>query len=518
MKHNRLAFCKLLFACILLTTVSCRDEWNSHYKQDDGLSSKENLWQIIQAQPELKRFADILKTAGYDEILSKPHMFTIWAPKSETINTLDTSNPLLVKEFIGNHFANFAIPATGYGSRSIAMPNNKVVKFAYSGSGYTFGDVSVTQANILASNGVLHIINGYVPFQHNIWEYLEKREDLKSVKDYLYSFNRMVFVPELSIPGDVDPEEGAIIYLDSVFRNDNSMFRQIGRINNEDSTYTMILPTNKAWNLAYKEASNYFVYYDRSPQVVDSLKHINAQRVIVNNLVFSNTINPLSPAEEDTWTSTTRTVFLNPKRLMEDAIEVPLSNGRVFITDSLRHKPSETYHSPVIREAEYMMGRETTGAIVTTKRSLGNDLLDSISGNRYLEVVPLSLSNPTITFDVWGNLSAKYNIYCVFVPPSLENPAATFPPCKVTYRLTYMDAKGAAVTSSTITPAVNITDPKKVTKMLVTAGFRFPVANYGQEIASVKLRVMSDVTTAEQNNRIYTRTMLIDCIILEPVD
>ena len=50
--------------------------------------------------------------------------------------------------------------------------------------------------------------------------------------------------------------------------------------------------------------------------------------------------------------------------------------------------------------------------------------------------------------------------------------------------------------------------------VLVASDFKFPVANYGEEITTVTLKVISNVPRSETTN--YSRELLLDCILLEP--
>ena len=52
----------------------------------------------------------------------------------------------------------------------------------------------------------------------------------------------------------------------------------------------------------------------------------------------------------------------------------------------------------------------------------------------------------------------------------------------------------------------------------VAENFMFPVASYGleEDEPQVSLKVESYVTSTQQRNNTYTRTMRIDCIILKP--
>lgn len=511
----------LLAGIITVGVISCNDKWDEHYKDPEKNITNKSLWQNIQETPELSIFAEILEKTGYDKVLSKSQMFTVWAPDNDALKNLNIVDTALVNEFLDNHIAMFSMPASGAIDKPISMLNGKVVRFHLSeGNQYYFGNVLNKQSNILSTNGVLHIINGYVPFQDNIWEYLLKEDRISDISKYLYSFNDIVFDPGSSIPGGGYDDEGNTIYLDSVYINLNEMFSYIGRINNEDSLYTMIVPDNRAWNAKYNEAKEYYKFYDKSILFADSLQDVFANLAVVSNLVFSDKMQ-LSP--EDSLVSTRHTVFKNPANLLLGAEEIEMSNGRIFITDSLRFSPSESWHSFYGREAETILGRLNEGSTILTRSSM-NTYFENISFNSYIEVAPIGpTTNPTVTFEIPFTLSATYNIYCVFVPEIISKPESQARPFKVAFQILYLDEKGNQVQTSVIRPAINTTDKYSMTKMLVYENFKFPVTGVLRNTTTgifeytTKVKVISDARgSAEQNA--YSRNLLIDRIILEPVD
>ena len=76
--------------------------------------------------------------------------------------------------------------------------------------------------------------------------------------------------------------------------------------------------------------------------------------------------------------------------------------------------------------------------------------------------------------------------------------------------------------SSEGVPLVNntavVNNPDEVDYIKVAENFMFPVASYGleEDEPQVSLKVETYVTSTQQRNNQYTRTMRIDCIILKP--
>jgi hypothetical protein len=88
--------------------------------------------------------------------------------------------------------------------------------------------------------------------------------------------------------------------------------------------------------------------------------------------------------------------------------------------------------------------------------------------------------------------------------------------CKGLYYLLYKLTNGLVKSQNFTNKSVNyITKTDKMTKVLVADNYVFPVSEYGMGISNVKLKVSSNVTQAQTTA--YSRDMLLDCIIFEPV-
>lgn len=503
----------LLLATGMLT--ACNDAWDQHYDPDgQQTASQKTLWAELTSRPELASFCQILQQTGCDKLLDSDQMFTVFAPQG-AIAPASSDLAELTNEVVYNHVARFATSANSTLStpRSLLMLNGKMCDFACEGDGYTFAGQPLKETNILARNGVLHIIAAPVPFFCNVWEYMAKDTAYSCIRDYLYSFNEILLDEEASVPGAI--VDGKITYVDSVTVNTNEMFYRLGRINDEDSTYWMVLPTNEAWRKAYDKVSSYYVYSNKTPGR-DSLQRHGTQMALVNDLVFSRTV---QRAPQDSLISTQKHVFHNPfssilagYTSLDDGIEC--SNGRVFPVDSLRFYPWESWHTALRVEAENTRGREYTTCELY-KRSLNatSPFYTRVSAASYIEAAPSSASaNPTITFSIPDVLSAKYDIKVVFLPQSLGlEKSNTDLSNKLICNISTVDNMGKAVTAKS---DYIYTDPHVVDTVTLFKGYEFATCNYGEATVNTKLKIQSQVLSKERST--YSRTLLVDCIILEP--
>lgn len=514
--YNIVRTCSLcVVVCLALT--ACSDVWDSHYDPDGSKSaSDKTLWQELSARPELSAFCEAVRAAGYEERLNGDQMLTVFAPQG-TIDAEGLSAERIALEVVENHVARFAFsaPSKGGGEENILLLNGKRAQLLDEGDGFSFAGERLTERNLLCKNGVLHIIEHQVPFFNNIWEYMSKFPQYSRVCSYLYGFDEYVLDEANSVPGAV--VDGQITYVDSVTVNYNEMLYRIGRLNDEDSTYYMVLPTDTAWKKAYRTVSNYFNYKQTNASR-DSLQEVHTQQAMVNDLVFSATMQH-SPA--DSIVSTTKNVFYHPFSTIlagyssfDDGVEC--SNGRVFPVDSIRIQPCESWHSELKLEGEEVRGREYSSSEVY-KRTLnsGSTYYSSISNASYLEASPTSASaNPNVTFTVPNTLSARYDVKVVFLPQTLSTDKENVgKPNNVQCTLYYTDTNGKSANSKsgTLNP-----DPERVDTLLLFKDFAFPTCEYGEDEPSVKLKIASSVSSKQRSS--YSRTLLIDCVILEPVN
>lgn len=496
-----------LIAVLLVT--ACTKEWDDHYDEGSFDLPDKTVTDYIKGQSELSTFSNMLEITGYDTVLNTSQSFTVWAPNNEALSGLDISNTEQVTKTVQNHITRSRITTSGIDNSYIRMLNSKYVSFAKDQSGYTFGENNVTEANQPAKNGLIHVIDGYAPYVYNLWEYLGATDGVDSLREYIYGQSQKVFDAENSTEIGTD-EDGQVIY-DSVFVVWNPVLDRLGSIDMEDSVYTAIMPDNDAWNEAYSRIEGYFNFPNDAGSTVRQ-KDLT-RFTIIQDMLYRGRIS--EPENLDSLTSTYGNVFYNPGEIFKGLDYESLSNGLAYITDQMPFPDTSSFFKEIRVEAEYSSGRTNTGSNIFIRSSYGTEY--TASNNYYILVDPTS-TEPAVEFSIPNTLSAKYNIYCVFVPAKIVDPN-NLTPTKAKFQLTYIRRASGSTFIKRVTPENNVTDTLGFTKMFVDQ-FDFEYANVidaeYQRIA-VKLEVSSDVTTQEEQSGDFSRTMRIDCIILEPV-
>jgi len=525
MKFNYILITLLLG---IVSFTSCNDVWINHYGDSTAINSKLSMYDYIKTQPDLSTFAEMLKVAGYDTVLNKTQTYTVWAPVNSGLTGIDLTDSLLVTNIVKNHISRFSYPTSGITSKKIFMLDQKVLTFKRTEAGFSFGGKILLEANTSTLNGILHKVDGYVPYVSNIWEFIGRTPGLDSLRSYLYSQNTSFFDQANSVEIGTNALNQAIY--DSVIIFSNPILDKIGQLQLEDSTYAAILPTNTAWNKVYNKIKENFNTLPKDGGIAQ--QRLNTQWAIVRNLVFKFKNLIPEPTSYDSLISTTGTVFKPSTYLFDGSTKHVLSNGFAYVTDSLMFNATTSWQQPIRVEAENSSyGRIFQYSNIFIRSSLGSAY--NVSQNRYLVCEPTTVSKTTqnsITFPIPNTLSGNYKISCVFVPTSIseESDAREY---KVRFSLSYINSAGKQINDAAITSTNTIstaqgavagtfsTEASAITKMFVTQ-ISFPYCNiYTSKSAisdiTVRLKVENAALITETVN--FDRTFRVDHIILEPV-
>jgi len=536
---------KILVIPVLLAVIftSCRDDaWNEHYASQQT-ASNETLMQTIEKDPELSEFARILKETGYDDVLASSQSYTVWAPTNAALASgIDADT---VTRFLQNHIARFnysTADVANLQSIRVRMLNGKANPFARTAGGFTFGSANIIKKDIVTQNGVLHTIDSQVHFFKNVWENVSSTGNTDSIARYLSSYDIYLFDAARSTEIGTSPK--GIVY-DSVFIYSNAWLTKYGRLQLEDSVYTMILPDNNAWTNAYGKIKSYYKTYDKllgetattktfqlTGISADSIQRAHTCQALVMDLVFRGKLDVIPG---DSLVSTNGNVFHQPASLFTGAVKEESSNGLIYKSSNLTYKAADSWQKEIVVEAEKTTGREFANASLYTRVATNEALLFQISEKKYIELSPSSTNpnfQPEVVLEIPNTLAAAYNIYCVVVPAYERDTLALKDSTKVSFQLTYVDAGGVMKTNTAITrdPSTNLlyeTSPKRLKKILIAQNFKFPFANFtgspfmplgSTKQNTVKIKVKTNVTNTEFTSGKYTRNLRVDCFILEPVN
>lgn len=588
----------LLGAAVLLGFTACTDD---HFDiQPSTVSGSNTIWQNVEANADLDSVAMILRRCKvmksqtdksakqtYAELLATSQQLTAWLPKNGTFNAkqyldeLDSAAVLRAKDEmagtraeydVANRFARNHIACFNYesnmGEQRIALMNSKIVNYN-AGEG-TFNGVKLdaANANILSSNGMLHVLDGESQFAYNIFERLQVDSRFAKIYGDIDKYNVYTFSASSSTQGSMN-HNGSMEYVDSVWSRTNSLISdaRLNDLTDEDSLFVSVIPTDAAYEAArqklqglFKYAKSYNYAWDESKRDwtnkgtnalkfnTDSLTTYNVTDRILSASSFSvgyNSEGPVTTSNPqaflnhvltaDSLNTNVGLVIYNKDKgnvnpifdgqTADDAIKA--SNGYIFAVDNYNYDPSYSFIQKI-----NINGRNTAKVTGSTSEQAQYVTLDNENQNAEVNVDALGVDNFYYYFPVSGNsqlnidfklnrvISTKYKISIVLLPNrvNINNIRAeedgTIIEEKPVFDVQIRDDKGSVIGKAVKNVSV---DQNKVEKKVLWEAFEFPYAYYGLPSGYESFPVLRISMSYAQQRKGKCKALSIAKVILEPV-
>lgn len=530
----------LLALSVLVMFYACTDDkWDEHYAANLNVTSDETLIDKLRKEQTLSDFVQILDSVkvmnghkitsvSYADLMNQ-QFFTVFAPVNGSFNkdsllalcVTSKGNEQVAKWFVQSHLSR--TPYSFYNNSSVKakMLNTKYLYFEnnkLAGVGFVEG-----KSNIVAKNGIIHLMNGTLPFLMNIYEALTNMPEFEIMGKFLMTYQKDSLDENASVSAGIN-DEGVTVYVDSVMIEKNSLFRSFGYINSEDSLYRMIVPSKAGIENAYAKISKYYNF--GSAAKADSLKKFWTNYSMMKDLIFNWN---LQNSPQDSLISTQYWyyqpkfhVFYKPfaeNGILSNAKTINTSNGVLYKVDEWPLNMTSVFFTPITVEAETERNINTLDK-VRFKFNQRQKYANYISGGGYLDLFPIKNSDkPDITFNIRNTLSGKYDVCVVMLPKTIYDAQTTdTKPNKFSAAVTYELPNGSN-TSVTCRgkegQSLSFFENKPTAIDTITlTTLTFPVCNYGQEKVKVTLRLQSVVTPKEMTK--YSHEMYIDCLYLKP--
>ena len=588
----------LLGAAVLLGFTACTDD---HFDiQPSTVSGSNTIWQNVEANADLDSVAMILRRCKvmksqtdksakqtYAELLATSQQLTAWLPKNGTFNAkqyldeLDSAAVLRAKDemagtraeydvanrFARNHIARFNYESN-MGEQRIALMNSKIVNYN-AGEG-TFNGVKLdaANANILSSNGMLHVLDGESQFAYNIFERLQVDSRFAKIYGDIDKYNVYTFSASSSTQGSMN-HNGSMEYVDSVWSRTNSLISdaRLNDLTDEDSLFVSVIPTDAAYEAArqklqglFKYAKSYNYAWDESKRDwtnkgtnalkfnTDSLTTYNVTDRILSASSFSvgyNSEGPVTTSNPqaflnhvltaDSLNTNVGLVIYNKDKgnvnpifdgqTADDAIKA--SNGYIFAVDNYNYDPSYSFIQKI-----NINGRNTAQVTGSTSEQAQYVTLDNENQNAEVNVDALGVDNFYYYFPVSGNsqlnidfklnrvISTKYKISIVLLPNrvNINNIRAeedgTIIEEKPVFDVQIRDDKGSVIGKAVKNVSV---DQNKVEKKVLWEAFEFPYAYFGLPSGYESFPVLRVSMSYAQQRKGKCKALSIAKVILEPV-
>ena len=543
----------MIGAAAMLTATSCSD-WNDYNEvKPDAVNASADLslWENISKNPELSDFAKIIQKVGFDDELKAAHYYTVWAPLNGTYDVqelLQENDKDVLYQFVKNHIAEYNHPASGIFSERIRTLNLKSHIFEGATNDYTYSGVKVEKANLPSVNGTMHILAADAPFLPNVYEYIQERKGEDSIANYFHNYEYTYLDEERSVVGPI--VDGRQTYIDSVMVTENTLLNYLrAGLDEEDSTYTFLYPSNEAWVKRYDASKPYYKYISnlKAQDLANSTSNSDIQtlqvssfdteymtdslvkRNLVRNLAFSrnDTYNAIldktSFTVEDSLRSTANVKFSNPEEILKASSEIiEMSNGTIHILDSIAFHPWETFAPAITASSITNRARILTGTAhevrVDDPDSTKADFTKMREALRFTWVEPTSTySKPELDIFLPHVLSTTYNIYLVMVPAniSLADSLRENKPNQINVTLNYCSANGSLVDKDFGTFS---NDVSKIDTLFI-GQHTFPVCYSGLNNYYPNIKITSPFSVFNKTMMdTYTRDLRIAAVILKPIE
>lgn len=518
------------------------------------------LWDIIKAQPNLKRFATILETATYyknrfnttgvtfSKLLAGSTAMNVYAPSDAAIsNTLyakllsqaKTEGWKLQQEFIANHISPQESPSAG--TNVVTMLNSKLFKRSA---------INISSENTQAACGSVYVLSSVLPYTPNLREYLmETADNCSEAQQFMAEADSMYFDLTKSITAP--STDGGLQILDSAYSHYQPLMapffiddqrsvikvKGFGKdLSKEDANYKMVMPTNQLWDDALAKLEPLYKY---SIMYEDKIKGDlgSSSRIALGN---PDSISALSMGADILVPLLGRT---------STSQSTSLSNGTAYF-NSTWPVPASQYKPDVeveIEDDNIFYNKESSKYRVgpsTTCVSFGGNLYSQItnkyghvSNNNFYYLNCYGPSNgPRVEIKLQGKngeqvMSGKYDIQVVVVPrwyvdiyyastvedyylnPESQEMQNILGSNKYKFKtqITYCSGNSKDKTLSFVT---NVSDGTKVDTITVAQDFEFPYS-YKNITCSYPTLYIECATSKTDAKNGYIYDLCIDKIILK---
>ncbi len=451
----------------LFAMYSCTDDtWDEHYDTKPVVTYDGTIMDAIKGNPELKDFAEILDSVGFDINLDGDQVYTIWAPKNMSAVKDSLLNEIaevqhyngkkeVLRRFVKNHVALYNI-SLNTKPQKIALLNSKFVDMSAVGEA-TIGEAKIDSANIVCNNGVMHIIDRPLTYTPNMYEAMEteynnylrehpevNKDSLISLFSFLNAYNQDSLDEARSVEKGLNPD-GNMVYVDSVMIRNNTILKSVDALlYEEDSTYYAILPSVAAFQQRYEAAKELLQFSPSenvaNPLFTDSLQNRYANMFAMRDLYFNMGPN-VNTHREDSVMSTQYTynweqnVYYNPFGeggiFAGNSTKINCSNGTILMMDEYPMSEYEQFFyklSPRVSSASIDQTLDDDNKPAYTKNcTSSNNNISLIMNFDTCTVFPVIENKDTIRRDtLFYEAGKEYEFSYTRIIPSSNSANPTF--------------------------------------------------------------------------------------------
>lgn len=247
---------KIALAALMVFAFSCSDPWDERNTGNEANIDK-SLVEAISGSSEFSEFSKVLAATGYDKVLASSKNFTVFVPSNAAMSQVPVSiinDPVALKQFVGNHIA-----LTSYSSVreideiQIEMLSKKFLVFK---GKTTIDDATIIKADMLASNGIYHVIDKPLTPKLNIWQFVASQSATSMMSADLLALKEFSIYKEDIEKKILSEASGAGYLSDSLT---NSFLTNVYNLNNEKNSYTFFLMQDEGYNQEVDKMKEYTI-------------------------------------------------------------------------------------------------------------------------------------------------------------------------------------------------------------------------------------------------------------------
>ena len=411
--HFKTRLLSVLFLALCMT--ACK-KWDDHTQLNNQALGM-NLLEAISKQPNLSKFYEYLQKTGLDKVLSSSKSYTVWAPQNAALQNIDpavVADSVKLRQLIGNHIsdqsfftrnAQTAIRVRMLNGKSVTFLNNK------------FDDANIIEADKVAANGVLHVIDKAATVYPNAWELLNTTKTSFQQSAYILSLTRNVFDPTNAIIDSINSQTGQPIYrkgTDSVLRNTFNF--NVADLQSEEKQYTYFILNDTAFN---SEVNKLTAYYKTS--TTDSTRDL-ASNAVVRDLIVEGVyaIDQLP----DTLTSKFGVkIPIDKSKIVETR---KMSNGIAYVMSGVNFNVKNKIPTVIIQGENYIRFYDANGNIANPRQNNVSAVFNRVRTNPFtgqvftdMFVYNHGIASLSALYQVRDLPSVKYKVYWVAVNDTL---------------------------------------------------------------------------------------------------
>jgi uncharacterized surface protein with fasciclin (FAS1) repeats len=390
----------LLVAFGLMLLYGCSKVKEDHNAITDE-SLKITLFELISANPDLSTFTQYLVQTGYDKVLGSSKNYTVYAPVNSALTSLDpaiVNNAAKLKLFVGNHIAGQLYRTADVPVLTrISMLNNKYNNL----QGTQIGDAVIKNADKYAANGLLQVVDKFLPALDNCWEVLSTNADVPlKQKAFMLSLFRNVFDTSNAVVIGVNPTTGEPVYqagTDSVFTN--LFWNRVHDLKNEQKQYTLFVLTDAAWDAEVTKFKPYYAVTNNT----DSNTLVTSWNVVkdfaVDTVYQPSSIPGVVVSEFGTQLPVDRAAIVKT---------IKTSNGIIYIMNKMDVQPASKMKTILIEGENY-----TSTSHDRRGNTYFRDRINTLTGLDFRDVLVIGhgVSAFNIRYELKEVPSIKYKAY-----------------------------------------------------------------------------------------------------------